>query len=195
MKQKVGLYFGSFNPIHQGHLIIGNFMIENAGLDEVWFVVSPQNPHKRSRNLLNEYDRLALVEKAIEDNDNFKASNIEFSLPKPSYTIDTLTYLSEQFPQKEFYIIIGGDSYLNIHSWKNADVLLKKYKILVYQRPGYEDYAATEAMEHQSVRFFDAPYINLSASYIREQLKHKKSIKYLLPEQVEEEIRRSGFYQ
>lgn len=192
MKQKIGLYFGSFNPIHTGHLIIANFMLDAADLDEVWFVVSPQNPHKKSSSLLNEYDRLKLVEVAIEGNEKFQASNVEFMLPKPSYTIDTLTYLNESFKQKEFYIIIGSDSYQNIKSWKNSEVLLRDYPILVYQRPGFE-VDKIEKVEGK-FQFFESPYIHISATYIRNQLKGNKSIKYLVPETVEKLLIQENYY-
>lgn len=192
MKQKIGLYFGSFNPIHTGHLIIADFMLDAAGLDEVWFVVSPQNPHKKSSTLLNEYDRLKLVEIAIEGNEKFQTSNVEFMLPKPSYTIDTLTYLNESFKQKEFYVIIGSDSYQNIKSWKNSEVLLRDYPILVYQRPGFE-VDKIEKVEG-NFQFFEAPYIHISATYIRNQLKENKSIKYLVPEIVEKHLIQENYY-
>ncbi|HLS70931.1 MAG TPA: nicotinate (nicotinamide) nucleotide adenylyltransferase [Chitinophagaceae bacterium] len=192
MNQKTGLYFGSFNPIHNGHLIIANFMLEAANLDEVWFIVTPQNPHKNPKNLLNEYDRLHLVELAIADNDRFYCSNIEFRLPRPSYTIDTLTYLKENYPNKDFQIIIGGDSYQNILSWKNAEVLLRNHTILVYNRPGFE----TKKLDIPSnIHFFDSPALHISATYIRNQIKNKKSIKYLVPEAVEKYLEESGSYQ
>lgn len=191
-KQKVGLYFGSFNPVHTGHLIIANYMLEAAELDEVWWIVSPQNPHKKSNTLLNEYDRLKMVEMAIEDHEQFQASNVEFMLPKPSYTIDTLTYLSERYQQKEFSVIIGSDSYLNLASWKNSEILLQKYPILVYERPGYvvDDHPQLKG----DFKFFKTPYINISATFIRNQLKQKKSIKYLVPFKVEQYLIDESFY-
>lgn len=191
-KQKIGLYFGSFNPIHTGHLIIANFLMEAAELDEVWWVVSPQNPHKKSNTLLNEYDRLKMVEMAIEGNDRFQVSNVEFMLPKPSYTIDTLTYLSERYQQNEFHIIIGSDSYLNLKSWKNSEVLRAKYPIIVYERPGYE--VNQEHALEGNFKFFKAPYINISATFIRNQIKQQKSIKYLVPSVVEQYLLDERFY-
>lgn len=135
---KVGLFFGSFNPVHIGHLIIANYMANYTFLDEVWFVVSPQNPFKDKKSLGNMYDRLEMVNLAIEGADNLRASDIEFSLPQPSYTIDTLTHLSEKYPTKEFLLIMGEDNLMGITKWKNADILLRDYKIIVYPRPGYD---------------------------------------------------------
>src|SRR5690606_6831872 len=133
----IGLYFGSFNPVHVGHLIIANHILEQTALDKIWFVVSPQNPLKPSHTLLNEFDRFHLVELAIADNPGFRASNVEFHLPKPSYTVNTLAYLSEKFPLEQFTVIIGSDSYQNISCWKNAEILLENYPVIVYQRPGF----------------------------------------------------------
>jgi nicotinate-nucleotide adenylyltransferase len=135
---KVGLYFGSFNPIHHGHLVIANFILQHAHLDQVWFVVSPQNPLKRSATLLNEYNRLHLVRLAVEGESQLKASDIEFKLPKPSYTVDTLAYLQEKYPRDEFAIIMGSDSFQNLEKWKNYQWLLCHYPIYVYRRPEHE---------------------------------------------------------
>ena len=135
---KIGLYFGSFNPIHHGHLIIANFVLQNSDLDQVWFIVSPQNPLKPSAGLLNEYHRLFLVNIAIEGENKLKASDIEFKLPRPSYTIDTLTYLQEKYPQHEFSIIMGSDSFQNLPNWKNYQQILKNFPIYVYIRSGHE---------------------------------------------------------
>ena len=134
----IGLYFGSFNPVHVGHLIVASHIVENVDIDKIWFVISPHNPLKESHSLLNEYDRLHLVNLAIEENNKFRASNVEFHLPKPSYTIDTLTYLSEKFPLEKFSVIMGSDSFQNIHRWKNYEQLLAKYPVIVYNRPGFE---------------------------------------------------------
>src|SRR5690606_24789131 len=133
----IGLYFGSFNPIHTGHLIIANHVLENADLDKIWFVVSPHNPLKESHTLLNEYDCFHLAELAIKNNPKFRVSNVEFHLPKPSYTIDTLTYLSEKFPLEKFTVIMGSDSFQNLSRWKNYEQLLAHYRIVVYIRPGF----------------------------------------------------------
>jgi len=134
----IGLYFGSFNPIHNGHLIIANHVLNTTDLAQVWLIVSPQNPLKKANSLLNEYHRLHLVKSAIEGEKNLKASSIEFKLPKPSYTIDTLTHLKEKYPQHDFSIIMGSDSFNNIHKWKNYQLLLKDHYIYIYKRPGSE---------------------------------------------------------
>ena len=135
---KIGLYFGSFNPIHIGHLIIADFVANNSDVQQVWLIVSPQNPLKPSNTLLNEYHRLHLVNLAIEGNVKLKASDVEFKLPKPSYTIDTLTYLKEKYPQNEFVVVMGSDSYQNLTQWKNYTTLISNYSFIVYQRPGFE---------------------------------------------------------
>ena len=134
----IGLYFGSFNPIHIGHLIIANHVINFTDMNQVWLVISPQNPLKPSHTLLNEYHRLHLIQKAIEDNPKLKASDIEFRLSKPSYTIDTLIYLEEKYPKHKFSIVMGSDSFQNINNWKNAEVLKKNYSFIIYERPGFE---------------------------------------------------------
>jgi nicotinate-nucleotide adenylyltransferase len=187
---RIGLYFGSFNPIHIGHLIIANHIIQHSDLDKIWFVVSPQNPLKPSHTLLNEYNRLHLVELAIEDNPKFRASNIEFQLPKPSYTIDTLTYLSEKFPTETFSVIMGGDSFQNIKKWKNYEVLLNNYSIYVYNRPGF----VVQAQEWKTVKVLDAPLLDISATHIRTLIKAEKSIKYLVPDNVKEYIASNHYY-
>lgn len=187
---KIGLFFGSFNPIHIGHLIIANHILNETDLQKVWFVVSPQNPFKPSSTLLNEYDRLHLVQKAIEGNDGLKASEIEFSLPKPSYTAHTLTYLSEKYPTHRFTIIMGSDSFQNLPKWKNAEAIIGHYPILVYNRPQF----AVENTIGAEVTVLDAPLLEISATYIRASIQAGKSIRYLVPEPVEEEIEKSGFY-
>lgn len=187
---KIGLYFGSFNPIHTGHLIIANHILNETDLKKIWFVVSPQNPFKHSSTLLNEYDRLHLVQKAIENDDRLKASEIEFSLPKPSYTSHTLSYLSEKYPANKFTLIMGSDSFQNIDKWKNPETILNNYPIIIYSRPGFE-------MNNNSVNnltIMNAPLLEISATHIRRAVQQGKSIKYLVPEIVNEEIERSGFY-
>ena len=134
----IGLYFGSFNPVHNGHLIIANHVLNVGVADEMWFVVSPQNPFKNSGSLLNQNHRLNLVKIAIEGETNLKASNIEFKLPKPSYTITTLTYLQEKYPTQQFAIIMGSDGFQNINKWKNAETILRDFSIIIYKRPGFE---------------------------------------------------------
>jgi len=187
---KIGLYFGSFNPIHNGHLIIANHVLNETNLDRIWFVISPQNPFKPSSTLLNEYDRLHLVQKAIEGDDRLRASEIEFSLPKPSYTVHTLTYLTERYPDHSFKIIIGSDSFQNLDKWKNAEVLIRNHEFVIYNRPGFDvsnSFGAT-------IKIMDAPLLEISATYIRELIRQGKSIKYLVPKTVEEEILSLRFY-
>lgn len=188
---KIGLFFGSFNPIHVGHLIIANYMATQTGLDKVWLVVSPQNPLKSKQSLAKDYDRLHLVRLAIEDNPLLDVSKIEFNLPKPSYTIDTLTYLKEAHPDKEFVLIMGGDNLGNLHKWKNYEVILKHYEIYVYKRPQYELGALAQ---HASVHLFEAPLMQISASYIRKCIQNKHSIQYLVPERVFEYLDRTDMY-
>jgi nicotinate-nucleotide adenylyltransferase len=186
----IGLYFGSFNPIHIGHLIIGSFIANTEEVDQVWFVVSPQNPFKTSATLLNEYHRLHLVQLAIEGDPLLRASDIEFKLPRPSYTIDTLVYLSEKYPQHTFSVIIGSDSYQNLPKWKNTEIILRDYSIYVYQRPAFEQKQAKE----KNVRFLTAPLLDISATFIRKAVQEGKSIRYLVPEKVREEIERNNYY-
>jgi len=188
---KVGLFFGSFNPIHIGHLIIAEHIVSNTNLDEVWFVVSPQSPFKKKKNLLNEYDRLHLVNLAIENNDKLKATDIEFKLPQPSYTIDTLVYLKEKFKKNEFSLIMGSDNLENLHKWKNADILFKGYEFFVYKRPNHLN---LKNAEKAKVTFLDAPTLNISSTFIRKSLKENKSVKYILHEKVMKEIEDMAWY-
>jgi len=187
----IGLYFGSFNPIHIGHLIIANHVINFTDMNQVWLVISPQNPLKPSHTLLNEYHRLHLVQKAIEDNPKLKASDIEFRLSKPSYTIDTLIYLEEKYPKHKFSIVMGSDSFQNINNWKNAEVLKKNYSFIIYERPGFE---MKENSETENVKILKAPLLEISATTIRNNIKTGKSIQYLVPDTVNKEINVNGYY-
>jgi nicotinate-nucleotide adenylyltransferase len=187
---KVGLYFGSFNPIHTGHLIIANHILNYTDLKKVWFVVSPQNPLKVSHSLLNEYHRLHLVRLAIEDSTVLSASDVEFKLPRPSYTIDTLTYLKEKYPANEFSIIMGLDSYANINKWKNYEKLLANNEVIVYARSGFE----VKSTSLNTILLEGTPAINISSTFIREHIRNGKSIKYLVPDKVAEEIAAAGYY-
>jgi nicotinate-nucleotide adenylyltransferase len=187
---KIGLYFGSFNPIHTGHLIIANHVLNETALQRIWFVVSPQNPFKQSSTLLNEYDRLHLAQMAVQKDDRLKASEIEFSLPKPSYTAHTLTYLSEKYPTHQFSVVMGSDSYQNLHKWKNVETIIDNYPIIVYRRPGFD--VPPKAVS--SISILEAPLLEISATLIRECILQGKSIRYMVPEAVEEEIQKSSFY-
>ncbi|MDX2049222.1 MAG: nicotinate (nicotinamide) nucleotide adenylyltransferase [Chitinophagaceae bacterium] len=187
---KVGLYFGSFNPVHHGHLIIANFVAWNTDLSQVWFVVSPQNPFKTESSLLNEYHRYHLVQLAIENESKLRATDIEFRLPKPSYTINTLTYLEEKYPENQFCIIMGSDSYQNLHKWKNAEVLMQRYPVYVYKRPGFE--ITKQAVAALTV--LEAPLLQISATHIRKMVGEGKPIRYLVPDSVKDEIERNHYY-
>jgi nicotinate-nucleotide adenylyltransferase len=188
---KTGLFFGSFNPIHIGHLIIANFMATQTDLKKVCFIVSPQNPLKEKNTLARDYDRLHLVKLAIQDNTKLEASDIEFNLPKPSYTIDTLTYLREKHPTKEYVLIMGGDNLATLHKWKNYEQILANYDIYVYKRPNYD---LGELATHPRIHFFDAPMMDISATYIRNCIKNNHSVRYLLPNIVFDYIEGSNLY-
>lgn len=188
---KIGLFFGSFNPIHVGHLIIANTMATGTDLDQVWFVVSPQNPFKKNKSLLHEFDRLTMVEKAIEDNFKMKAIDIEFRMPKPSYTIDTLTKIAETHPEKEFVLIMGEDNLVQFENWKNYDKILEYYNLYVYPRPNT---APHNFKDHPKVKFIEAPLLDISATYIRKCLKEGRPIRYLVRDEVAEYIEWKGFY-
>lgn len=190
LRMKIGLYFGSFNPVHVAHLIIANHILNETDIEKVWFVVSPQNPFKSESSLLNEYHRLHLVKLATEDDNRIKASDIEFNLPKPSYTTATLAYLKEKNPEHEFCIIMGSDSFQNLHKWKNFEVIVNEYDVYVYLRPGFEVTNKLNAKLH----IVEAPLLQLSATQIRQYVKEGKSIRYLVPENVREEIAKGGYY-
>ena len=186
----IGLYFGSFNPIHHAHLIIANHILNEKLVDKVWLVVSPHNPLKETSSLLEENHRLHLVRTAIEDDSRMKASDIEFTLPRPSYTAVTLTHLTERYPQYQFKVIMGGDSFQNIRKWKNYEFIIQNYSILVYNRPGFE----IDKTLSDNIIVLNAPLLELSATAIRKLIKEKKSLKYLLPEKVIAEIEKGGYY-
>jgi nicotinate-nucleotide adenylyltransferase len=185
----IGLYFGSFNPIHTGHLIIASHVLNETNIQKIWFVLSPQNPLKASLSLLNEYDRLFLLQKAIEEDDRMKASDIEFLLPKPSYTIDTLTYLTEKYPEHQFNVIMGSDSFENIGNWKNGDKIIANYPVFVYERPGFE-----LKLPKTNITVLNAPFLQISSTHIRHLIENGKSFKYLVPDIVELEIIKSRFF-
>jgi nicotinate-nucleotide adenylyltransferase len=182
---KVGLLFGSFNPVHTGHLILANYMASNTDLSQVWLVVSPQNPLKLSKSLLPEFDRLHMVSLAIDDNPLLSFSDIEFKMPRPSYTIDTLTYLQEKYPSYQFVLLIGEDNLENFPKWKNYERILEFYEVYVYPRLGT---VPSDLLHHRKVSLLPAPWLDLSATFIRDCIKRGKSIRYLVPEAVERYI-------
>ena len=187
---KIGLYFGSFNPVHMGHLIIAYHVAYNTPLDQVWFIVSPQNPFKASASLLNEYHRLHMIRTAIDGENKLRASSVEFKLPKPSYTVDTLAYLKEKYPAHEFSMVMGSDGFQNIDKWKNYEVILRNHPIYIYKRPGFEikkDFGA-------NIIQLEAPLLEISSTRIREMIKEKRSIRFLVPDIVLEEIESNSYY-
>jgi len=191
MNKHIGLFFGSFNPVHIGHLIIANHMANETDLDQVWMVVSPQNPFKDKKSLAKDRDRYNLVHLAIGDNPKLSVSDIEFSMPKPSYTIDTLTYLKEKYPNKIFYLIMGGDNVPTLPKWKNSELLIENYKIYVYKRPGYD---LGPLASHPNITSVEAPLLDISSTHIRQLIKERKSIQYLMPDAARLEIERSSIY-
>ena len=190
--KKTGLLFGSFNPIHVGHLMIAGYMYEFSDLDELWFVVSPLNPLKEKKTLLPDHHRLEMVNLAVEDDTRFRSSNIEFRLPKPSYTIHTLTYLQDKYPDREFVIISGTDIFPTFHKWKNWEQLLEFYKFYVYPRHDSQDHELTR---HPSVKVFDAPMVEISASFIRQAIREGKNMSYFLPDKTYKYIKEMHFYE
>ena len=187
---KIGLFFGSFNPIHHGHLIIASHILNETDFEKIWFVISPLNPFKTESNLLNEYHRLHLVRIATEDDNRIRASDIEFNLPKPSYTIHTLTYIAEKYPEHEFCIIMGSDSFQNLHKWKNYEAIVKNYFLYIFKRP---DFDVTNQL-NAKILVMDAPLLQLSATQIRKYIKDGKSIRYMVPDKVLEEIENGNYY-
>jgi nicotinate-nucleotide adenylyltransferase len=192
MKMKIGLLFGSFNPVHIGHMIVAGYMHQFTDLDKVWFVVSPENPLKDKRQLLADHHRLMMLKTAIEDNPTLGVTDIEFKMPRPSYTIDTLAWLSERYPDYEFVIIAGTDILGSLNRWKNYKVLLEFYKLYIYNRPGFEK---GEFGNHPSIRYFEAPLLNISSSFIRQAIAASKDVRYMLPSGVWDYIREMHFYE
>ena len=189
---KVGLYFGSFNPVHIGHLAIANYIREFSDLQQIWFVVSPQNPLKKKKSLLADFHRLEMVNIAIGDSPFYRASNIEFNLPKPSRTIDTLAYLYDKYPDYEFSLILGADNLVTFHKWKNYLEILKFYKIYVYPRP---EVSESQFDNHPSVIRINAPLIEISSSFIRESILQKKNMEFFVPRGVWNFIKEMHFYE
>ena len=189
---KTGLYFGSFNPIHIGHLAIASFMIEFTDLKQLWFVVSPQNPLKEKRSLLKDYHRLEMVRLAVEEDDRFRASDIEFKLPTPSYTIDTLTYLEEKHPGKEFQLVMGADGLRTFHKWKHADLIVQKYHRLIYPRPGE---LVDASLDLENATLVQAPLMEISSSFIRNAIRDGKDMRHLVPAKAYQYMREMHFYE
>lgn len=192
--KSVGLFFGSFNPIHIGHLILANYILENSDMDELWFVVSPQNPFKEKKSLLSDYNRLDMVELAIREYPKMRASNVEFGLPQPSYTIDTLTYLHEKHPDTAFCLIMGEDNLKSLHKWKNYQKLVDQHQIIVYPRQYSGEQDKSSYLQHQNITLIDAPIIELSATEIRSMIKASKNVRPMLPPEVFEYLDGSNFY-
>ncbi len=191
---KIGLYFGTFNPIHIGHLIIANHLAENSNLDQVWMVVTPHNPHKEKSTLLDDYHRLEMVHLATKDYPKLKPSDIEFKLSQPNYTVNTLVHLQEKFPKNEFALIMGEDNLNSLPKWKNYEVILENYHIYVYPRIS-GNFEKSPLENHPHIHKIDAPIIELSSTFIRESIKNKQNIIPMLPEKVWEYIDHNLFYQ
>ncbi len=196
---KTGLFFGSFNPVHIGHTAIANYFVEYAGLREVWFVVSPHNPLKERTTLLPEYHRLELVRLALEDDPRFRASDIEFRLPKPSYTIDTLAYLTEKYPKREFVLIMGADNLVTLHKWKNFEELVRRYEIVVYPRKGSETGTLHPSLEkllpQARITVTRAPEMEISSSFLRHAINEGKDMRFFFREPVWKYIQDMHFYE
>ena len=190
---KIGLYFGTFNPIHVGHLIIANHMAEHSDLEQIWMVVTPHNPLKQKNTLLDDYQRLHLVRLATEDYPKIKPSDIEFKLPQPNYTVNTLAHLMEKYPQHEFSLIMGEDNLNSLHKWKNYEYILHHYDIYIYPRVSGEAENLT-LKDHPRVHWIDAPIVEISSTFIRENIKNKKNIRPLLPHNVWEYVDHNNFY-
>lgn len=190
---KIGLYFGTFNPIHIGHLIIANHLAEYSGLDQIWMVVTPHNPLKNKQTLLDDYQRLQLVFLATEDYPKIKPSDIEFKLPQPNYTVNTLAHLQEKFPQHIFSLIMGEDNLKSLHKWKNHEIILQNHEIYVYPRISQEK-ENSKFQNHPKIHIIDAPIVEISSTFIRENIKNKKNVQPLLPSKVWEYIDHNNLY-
>ena len=192
-KMKIGLYFGTFNPIHIGHLIIANHMAEHSDLDQIWMVVTPHNPHKKKSTLLDDYHRLHMVHLATEDFPKIHPSDIEFKLPQPNYTVNTLAHLQEKFPQHEFSLIMGEDNLNSLHKWKNYEVILQNHDIYVYPRVNSGE-IEEQFVNHPKIHSVGAPVIELSSTFIRESIKKGKYVVPMLPHKVWEYVEHNNFY-
>ncbi|MBN2486321.1 MAG: nicotinate-nucleotide adenylyltransferase [Bacteroidales bacterium] len=189
---KTGLFFGSFNPVHIGHMAIANYFVEFTDIDQLWFVVSPHNPLKEKNSLLDDYARLEMVRLAIGNDARFGVTDIEFRMPQPSYTIDTLTYLAEKYPDREFVLIMGSDGLSTFHKWKNYTEIINNYQRYIYPR-GNDDTCA-EFPKYANIKVVDAPKIDISSTFIRKAIRNKRNVQYFLPEKVFGYIDREGYY-
>lgn len=189
----IGLYFGSFNPIHIGHLIIANHMVEHSDLDQVWFVVTPHNPHKQKNTLLADHHRLAMVNIVLEDYPKLKSSNIEFNLTQPSYTVNTLVHIGEKYPDDNFGLIMGEDNLKSFHKWKNYETILENNHIYVYPRVS-QGTVETQFSDHPKIHKIDAPIVEISSTFIRKSIKTKKNIRPLVPKEVWKYMDEMNFY-
>lgn len=190
---KIGLYFGSFNPVHIGHLAIANYMLEFSDLQKIWFVVSPQNPFKKKASLLADYHRYEMLQLAIDDYSDYKVCDIEFKMPQPSYTIDTLIYLDEKYPKHDFSLIMGEDNLESFEKWKNYEQILLNFSIYVLPRP---DYKGEKFLKHKNINFLEAPFLfELSSSFIRAGIKAGKEMQFFMPEKAYEYMREMHFYE
>ena len=190
--KRTALFFGSFNPIHVGHLVIANTMAQQDGIDEVWFVVSPQNPLKERSTLLADHHRLQMVRRAVDDNYHLRVCDIEMHLPIPSYTVVTLAALGEKYPDREFSLIMGSDNLATLHRWRNYEYILEHYRLHVYPRPGSEH---CKLASHPHVEMAEVPMMDISSSYIRRQIAEKKDVRYLLTEPVYQYLTEMHFYE
>lgn len=190
---KIGLFFGTFNPIHVGHLTIANHMVEHSDLNQVWFVVTPQSPFKQKSSLLDNYQRLEMVYLATKDYNSLKPSNIEFSLKQPNYTIDTLVYLEEKYPDHNFALIMGEDNLKSFHKWKNYELILENYSIYVYPRLS-KSVVPEQFKNHPKIFNIDAPIMELSSTFIRQEIKAGRNIRPMLPDEVWKYLDEMNFY-
>jgi nicotinate-nucleotide adenylyltransferase len=189
--KNIGLFFGSFNPIHNGHMAIANYMIEYTDIKELWFVISPHNPLKEKVSLLHQNDRYQMVVEAIDAEPRFRASTIEFNLPQPSYTINTLVHLQEKYPNNKFSLIMGEDNLATFHKWKNYERILAQCDVLVYPRPNCEK---TPFHHHPKVKITAAPQVEISSTFIRNAIKENKNVQYFVPEKVWKYMMDMGYY-
>ncbi len=189
---KIGLFFGTYNPVHVGHMVIANYMIEFTDLDQLWMVVTPQNPFKQKQSLLKDYDRLHLVRLAIGDDLRMKASDIEFSLPQPNYTVDTLAYLREKYPEDNFALIMGADNLNHFHKWKNHNVIIEHHDLYVY--PRMDSNEGGQLRHHYKVNYVEAPVMKISSSFIRQAIKEGKNVNHYMPFDVAQYIEEMNFY-